>query len=302
MNTSRTVLEADLEPLAGSLFQPTGFPDLGAAEFGNDQLLVESAQRWRTGSRPRPGTPRADAGRRARARCRTSAWSAPTASSSPQAGWRRTASPSAYIMDGTIDGVEGRDWLCGQLGLVKGRPLDYRRWPAPASGSIRCRWCTACSSPSRSWPWQPRIARAVTSFIEASGVKPAVSGGVKRDSVRQRGRGRRHGRGIRVGPAPPRGVHGGQDHRVLHRRPRPVPVLRPVRARDRAAGGAGRLRDRHAAGSGLRLRTRCDLAVREVRGRPAGCGRGRPADRQVRRRLRGELGPATTVTWPRQAK
>jgi len=44
MTTSRTVIEAELMPLAGSLIQPTGFPDLGAAEFGNDQLLVESAQ------------------------------------------------------------------------------------------------------------------------------------------------------------------------------------------------------------------------------------------------------------------
>ena len=44
MNSNRTVLKAELEPLAGSLFQPTGFPDLGAAEFGTGQLLVESAQ------------------------------------------------------------------------------------------------------------------------------------------------------------------------------------------------------------------------------------------------------------------
>src|SRR5438309_905739 len=53
MNAYRTVLEVDLKPLAGSLIQPTGFPDLGAAEFkrpsGNgmadtDALLVESAQ------------------------------------------------------------------------------------------------------------------------------------------------------------------------------------------------------------------------------------------------------------------
>ena len=35
MNAHRTVLEADLAPLAGSLIQPTGFPDLGAAEFGD---------------------------------------------------------------------------------------------------------------------------------------------------------------------------------------------------------------------------------------------------------------------------
>jgi CRISPR-associated protein Csb1 len=44
MTTYRTVLEADLAPIAGSLFQPTGFPDLGASEFGDNHLLVESAQ------------------------------------------------------------------------------------------------------------------------------------------------------------------------------------------------------------------------------------------------------------------
>ena len=54
MNAYRTVLEADLAPLAGSLFQPTGFPDLGAAEFertpddgapeSGHALIVESAQ------------------------------------------------------------------------------------------------------------------------------------------------------------------------------------------------------------------------------------------------------------------
>src|SRR5215470_18054021 len=48
MTTNRTVLEVDLAPLAGSRFQPAGFPDLGAAEFqaadGTKALLVESAQ------------------------------------------------------------------------------------------------------------------------------------------------------------------------------------------------------------------------------------------------------------------
>ncbi len=48
MNAQRTVLEVDLVPLAGRRFQPTGFPDLGAAEFdiadGSKALLLESAQ------------------------------------------------------------------------------------------------------------------------------------------------------------------------------------------------------------------------------------------------------------------
>lgn len=46
---SRLLLEADLAPLQGARFQPTGFPDLGAARFRapgeeKDRLLVESAQ------------------------------------------------------------------------------------------------------------------------------------------------------------------------------------------------------------------------------------------------------------------
>lgn len=44
----RLFIEANLKPLAGTRFQPTGFPDLGAAQYkaasGEDMLLVESAQ------------------------------------------------------------------------------------------------------------------------------------------------------------------------------------------------------------------------------------------------------------------
>lgn len=44
----RLLLDAELRPVQGSRFQPTGFPDLGAATFalhdGTSMLLVESAQ------------------------------------------------------------------------------------------------------------------------------------------------------------------------------------------------------------------------------------------------------------------
>ena len=44
----RLLLQAKLIPIAGTRFQPTGFPDLGAAQYklpdGTDMLLVESAQ------------------------------------------------------------------------------------------------------------------------------------------------------------------------------------------------------------------------------------------------------------------
>ena len=48
-STDRVLLESNLEPLQGSRFQPTGFPSLGSAEFtvpdkNIKSLLVESAQ------------------------------------------------------------------------------------------------------------------------------------------------------------------------------------------------------------------------------------------------------------------
>jgi CRISPR-associated protein Csb1 len=47
-NAPRVLLEAELRPLQGSRFQPTGFPDLGHATYedagGRRMLLVESAQ------------------------------------------------------------------------------------------------------------------------------------------------------------------------------------------------------------------------------------------------------------------
>lgn len=47
-NETRLLLEAHLKPLQGERFQPTGFPDLGAARYtladGTEMLTVESAQ------------------------------------------------------------------------------------------------------------------------------------------------------------------------------------------------------------------------------------------------------------------
>lgn len=47
-NEPRLLLEVDLTPVQGTRFQPTGFPDLGAADYqapdGTRMLLVESAQ------------------------------------------------------------------------------------------------------------------------------------------------------------------------------------------------------------------------------------------------------------------
>ena len=76
---------------------------------------------------------------------------------------------SAYVMDGKIDGVEGRDWLMERLGLVKGRPLDYRTVARACFKLDPVSLVHGVFFAQQKWPWQPKIARAVTSFIEASG-------------------------------------------------------------------------------------------------------------------------------------
>jgi CRISPR-associated protein Csb1 len=186
MTAGRTVLKVVMEPVAGSLIQPTGFPDLGACTFGDDMILVESAQsmaNWLEGT----------------------TWDMARAEPVPEVAmlpYLRVVDPereyltssrveahrlaSAYIMDGKIDGTdgkEGRDWLPGQLGLVRGKPLDYRTVARACFQLDPVSLVHGVFFAQQKWPWQPKIARALTSFIEASGAKPAVSGGVKRDCV-----------------------------------------------------------------------------------------------------------------------
>src|SRR5712691_2311997 len=187
MNAQRTVLEADLTPLAGSLFQPTGFPDLGAAEFetanGSRALLVESAQsmaNWLEGTTWDEA--RADQAEALAALPYVRIVSPDGAFlSASRLEAHRLA--SAYVMHGTVGKVKGDDWILEQLGLAKGRPLDYR---AVARACFRLDPVSLVHGvffARKGWPWQPRIARAVTSFVEARGVVPVVSGGVKRDVV-----------------------------------------------------------------------------------------------------------------------
>lgn len=297
MNAYRTMLEADLTPLAGSLFQPTGFPDLGPAEFGHHALLVESAQsmaNWLEGT----------------------TWDDSRHDQVPELGalpYVRIVNPegdflsssrleahrlaSAYIMNGTVDGTTGEKWMEERLGLAKGRPLDYR---AVARTCLRLDPVSLVHGvffARKAWPWQPKIARAVTSFIEASGVQPAVSGGVKRDVVINEAKGGATAEGYGTVP----------HHRVEYTAAKITAYFTVDRAQFRSYGLSEpatalleALADFEIAtllDHGLRLRTRCDLVVREVRGeRPDA----REAAQQVAKfaaDCAAELGPVTEVVW-----
>jgi len=300
MNTSRTVIEVGLKPLAGSLFQPTGFPDLGPAEFGDGNLLVESAQsmaNWLEGTTWDPARSEPAAGLAALPYVRIVSPDGAYLTSSRVEAHRLAC---AYIMDGTIGGTggpKGREWLPEQLGLVKGRPLDNR---AVARACFRLDPLSLVHGvffAQKTWPWQPRVARALTSFIEASGIQSAISGGVKRDSVLNEGKG-----------FTDQGYGSIPHHRVEytakeitayfavdHAQLRSYGLSEPAVALLQALADfeIATLLDR-----GLRLRTRCDLVPDEVR-------RGEiPDAAEAAQRIakfaadcEEELGQVTTVTW-----
>jgi CRISPR-associated protein Csb1 len=198
IRAARQLFEVELEPVSGSRFQPTGFPDLGAAVFDRPvredgsvawvkALLVESAQSmanhleavgWDEGAqRPHPvleGLPyvrvvASDDGRY-------------LTSSRTEA--HRLA--SAFVKDSRIEGQEMRQIIRQRLGLRDDTPVAPR--DIARSVALLDPMCLIhgvfFAEAAKVWPGQPRIARAVTGFIEALDVRPAISGGVKRDEVR----------------------------------------------------------------------------------------------------------------------
>jgi CRISPR-associated protein Csb1 len=307
MNAQRTVLEVDLAPIAGTRFQPTGFPDLGAAEFdsadGSKALLVESAQSMAN-------------------RLEATTWDEARADqveelarlpflrivdsdgkflSSSRLEAHRLA--SAYVMLGKIDGIDGTDgtdgekWMAEKLGLIAGRPLDYRAVARACFALDPVSLVHGVFFARKNWPWQPKIARAVTSFVEAYQVVPAVSGGVKRDVV--------------VNVAPERATTEGYGmvpyHRVEytaetitayftidHAQFRSYGLSEPATALLEALADfeIGSLLD-----GGLRLRTACDLRVLDVRGTRPDSQEAATRVAKLAAECSGELGPMTKVVW-----
>ncbi len=302
MNTYRTVLEADLAPLAGALFQPTGFPDLGPAEFGDHALLVESAQsmaNWLEGATW--DSARADqvADLGALPYVRVVSPDGAFLSSSRLEAHRLA---SAYVMDGKIDGVEGRDWLMERLGLVRGRPLDYRAVARACFKLDPVSLVHGVFFAQQKWPWQPKIARAVTSFIEASGARPAVSGGVKRDVVINEAEPGATAKGY--GTVPHHRVEYTAEKitayfTVDHAQFRSYGLSEPATALLEALADfeIATLLDR-----GLRLRTRCDLVVSDVRGERPDASEAAQRVEKFAADCADELGPVTRVEWSGRGK
>jgi CRISPR-associated protein Csb1 len=183
----RLVIDAQLEPVAGSTFQPTGFPDLGAATFqrpgGPPSVLVESVQSmtnrleelgWdAAGSAPVETLSRLPY-------VRVESADGVFLTSSRLEPHRLAA---AYVRDAQIDGASGRDLVTERLDLKKERPLD---WPLIYRAIFELDpLCLVhgvfFSDPA--WHGNPRVRRAVSAVIEAHDAAPVISGGLKRDDV-----------------------------------------------------------------------------------------------------------------------
>ncbi len=189
---SRLHYSVELAPVLGSGFQPTGFPDVGAATFTRYEdgkpvpsLLVESVQSMAN-------------------RLEATAWD--LASDQPadlvaplpwvrvvRAGTdefltssrleaHRLASP--FVHAATFDGRPMFEVIRERLGLAKDTPLNRRGMAAAIAGLDPFCLLHGVFFAQKEWWGQPRFERAVSAVIEAHNVSALVSGGRKSDRVR----------------------------------------------------------------------------------------------------------------------
>jgi CRISPR-associated protein GSU0053/csb1, Dpsyc system len=187
----RLRFEADLRPLLGSTFQPTGFPDIGAVEFQRAgyegrSLLVESVQSMAN-------------------RLEGTAWDGATRrpvellAALPYVRVHRRDDPdeyltssreeahrlaSAFIRDSELDGRSMVDVIRERLNLVKDTPLDYPRMARALLTLDPFCLIHGVFFSRKEWLGQPKFPRAVSAVIEAHNVQQVVSGGRKADHVR----------------------------------------------------------------------------------------------------------------------
>lgn len=183
----RLLIEAELRPLQGTRFQPTGFPDLGAAVYdgpnGNRMLLVESAQSMAN-------------------RMETVCWNTPTnewvdslkglplVQVTDKQGIPLTNTVleahrlnSAYILEGKDQSVF--DKLKIELADMDEGAVDLKKLAAvvlkyDANALLHGLFLAKKELAGG----RLRLPRVISAFIEAEDVKIAQSGGVKNDHVK----------------------------------------------------------------------------------------------------------------------
>ena len=186
----RLLIEARLVPVQGSRFQPTGFPDLGAAEYelpdGTPMLLVESAQSMANRMEAVCWDERADD------------WVAPLRGLSVVRVRDKDGKPltnsvleahrlnSPYILEGkdkTVFDMLKKELASMEEGMVDLGALARVLLRYDVNGLLHGVFLAKKELAGG----RLRLPRALSAFIEAQGVKIAPSGGVKNDVVNPSG-------------------------------------------------------------------------------------------------------------------
>ena len=193
LDAPRIKIVAQLVPLAGTRFQPTGFPDLGAATYpsptepGITLLLVESvqsmanrmeAQLWPVGNLTAASVVEGLPYLRVVSDTGEYLTSSRTES-------HRLA--SAYVKDATFDGTSGLALILAELGLAPNQPIDHEKVHRAIFSLDPLCLLHGVFFADKNWPGQPKVARVISAFIEAEGAQEAYSGGVKFDHVSNSG-------------------------------------------------------------------------------------------------------------------
>lgn len=194
----RLLLEAHLQPLQGTRFQPTGFPNLGAATYdgpnGERMLLVESAQSmanrletvcWDKPAddwvKPLQGLPLVKVVRKAKGKDGKEIEETLT---NTVLEAHRINSP--YVLEGKDKSV--LQSLKSQLAEMEEGPVDIKKLAAVLlkldTNALVHGVFLAKSDLAGG---RLRLPRVLSSFIEAEEVKEAQSGGVKNDHVNPSG-------------------------------------------------------------------------------------------------------------------
>ncbi len=182
----RILIEARLQPLQGSRFQPTGFPDLGPASYtlpdGTEMLLLESAQSVAN-------------------RLEAAAWDPVACGPVPELegvpyirvvdtdGQYLTSSMteahrinSPYILESKDRSFFDR--LRADVGVMDKGPVDHQLLARVlAARDLHCLLHGVFLAKKELAGGRLRVARALSGFIEARDVRVAASGGVKNDHV-----------------------------------------------------------------------------------------------------------------------
>lgn len=189
-NTPRLLLRAQLRPLQGTRFQPTGFPEIGAAQYegpdGTPMLLVESAQSMANRMEavcwdkvaddwvePLKGLPVIKVNDKD---------GKPLTNSVLEA--HRINSP--YILEGQDKTVHDR--LKNELADMEEGIVDLRKLAKVLSSlDVNALLHGVFLAKKELAGGRLRLPRALSAFIEANDSKVAASGGVKNDSVNPSG-------------------------------------------------------------------------------------------------------------------